>query len=1514
MAEDEKVVGAALVVGGGIAGVQAALDLADSGIKVYLLERAPAIGGKMAQLDKTFPTNDCAMCIVSPKLVEAGRHINIDIIPSAELICLEGSAGNFTARIRRHPRYVDMEKCTGCADCEAVCPVSLPNEFNQGLDDRKAIYRSYPQAVPNTYLVTKLGTSPCKNRCPAETSAQGYVALIAQGRYADALEVVKQYNPFPATVGRVCNHPCEDECNRGKLDSPVAICALKRFVADWVHEHPGEQVEPAEEALPPERKGERVAVVGAGPAGFSAAHHLARMGYEVTIFEALPVAGGMMRVGIPAYRLPREVLEREIDDILKLGVELKLNTPIRNIDRLLEAGYRAVFVAIGAHEPQRLGIPGETVRGVHHGVPFLQGVSLAEKAGLMEGFEDRFIIAFGIPIAPRVGEKTVVIGGGNTATDAARTALRLGAKEVSILYRRSRDEMPANPWEVDEAENEGIQLQVLTAPVEVLEREGHVNGIRCVRMKLGEPDESGRRRPIPIEGSEFVIPADTMIAAVAQAPEVSFLEESTGLEITRQGTFVVDPRTLATTKPGVFAGGDAAKGPGTLIEAIADGRRAALSIDRYLRGVELLTPREELPLPVVELSREEVRARAERGELDLGPRVHIPVVAVEERTRDFREVELPLSQEQARAEASRCLSCGLCSECYRCVDICKAEAVDHQQVAVEQEIQVGAVVLSPGYALYDPKHSPEFGYGRYANVLTSMEFERMLSASGPTQGHIARPSDHREPKRIAFLQCIGSRDQRHDYCSSVCCMYATKEAMLAMEHVVGLEPTIFQMDMRAFGKGFDEYFERGRSLGIRYIRCRISELEENPETGDLLIRYRREGSKGSSLEEERFDLAVLSVGMESLADAGPVAKAAGIGLDDRGFCLTRGFHPVETTRPGVFACGAFTEPKDIPDSVTQSSGAAAAALSVIGEARGTLTREKAYPPEMDVSKEESRIGAFICSCGSNIAGVVDVKALVDYATTLPGVVHAENTIYTCSADSLKLIQERVKEFNLNRVVVASCTPRTHEPLFRDTIREAGLNPYLFEMANIRDQCSWVHSGRPEEATRKAKDLLRMAVRRSRVLIPLYQQTIGVNQACLVVGGGVAGMNAALSLADQGYRVFLVERERELGGRMRRIHLAADGQDPGRYLEQVIDRVLEDDHIEVLAGHRVVETGGFKGNFKTTVEATDSPRRQLIEHGATILATGGVEYRGKAYSLGSDPRVITQEEFERMVARRKKEVKGLKSVVMIQCVGPWNDDESIPFYCSRICCSVAMKNAIEVKEANPAASVTVLYRDIRTYGFQEDRYTEARRRGVIFVRYDWENLPRVSLGNGRLRIEAEDPILGKGLLLEPDLLVLSEAVVPSPGSEEVATLFKVPRTLEGFFLEAHVKLRPVDFPADGIYLCGMAHYPKSIDETLAQAQAAVARASTILSREAMEVGGVVAHVDGERCAACLTCVRVCPYEVPAINPKGEAEIEVARCQGCGACAAECPAKAIQLGHYRDDQLLAKCEAMAREEAG
>jgi heterodisulfide reductase subunit A-like polyferredoxin len=1164
---------------------------------------------------------------------------------------------------------------------------------------------------------------------------------------------------------------------------------------------------------------------------------------------------------------------------------------------------------MGAHEAQKLGIPGEDVSGVHHGVPFLQAVSLAERHGIMEGFEDRFLFAFGIPIAPKVGKKTIVIGGGNVAIDAARTALRLGAEEVRILYRRSRDEMPANSWEIEAAEREGIEVQILTAPVEVVAKDGRVSGIRCIKMELGEPDDSGRRRPIPIKGSEYVIPADTMIAAVAQAPEISFLDESHGLEVTAKGTFAVDPHTLATNRQGIFAGGDVARGPWILIQAIADGRRGALSIDRYLRGVDLLTPREQIPLPVVELSKEEIDQMMKEEKVDLTPRAKVPELPQEERIKNFREVELVLNEEQAKQEAARCLACGICSECHLCVQVCKREAIDHQQAPMEEEVEVGSVILSPGYSLYRPELSPELGYGRYANVVTSMEFERMLSASGPWGGHVTRrSSDHREPKKIAFLQCVGSREKEHDYCSSVCCMYATKEAMLAMEHIPGVDIMIFQMDMRAFGKGFDAYFERGKEKGIQYIPCRISGLEEDPETKDILIQY--ENSKnGHAVQEERVDLVILSIGMAALPDAQTLAKASGIELDPHHFCYTRDFQPVETSRPGVFACGAFTEPKDIPDSVIQGSGAAAKALSVIGESRGTLVREKEYPPEREVSpQEEPRIGAFICSCGTNIAGTVEVKGVVEFAKSLPGVVHAENTIYTCSADSLKLIQERVKELNLNRVVVASCTPRTHEPLFRDTIREVGLNPYLFEMANIRDQCSWVHMSLKEEATEKAKDLVRMAIACSKNLEPLHQVPRSLVHNCLVVGGGLAGMVSALSMAEQGYQVFLIEREKELGGRLRQIYYSGNGGDPQDYLRELVKRIENHPRIEVFKGYLVVGHEGAVGNFKTKIAQADGSLQRILDHGATIIATGGKEYRGSAYLRGQDPRVITQEEFEKRISLSDPSLPKAKSIVMIQCVGPWDEDPAKIFYCSRICCSVAVKNAIRIKELYPDASVTILYKDMRTYGFKESFYTQAREKGVLFVRFDEKKKPSVSLNNGQLSVQIEDPMLHIPLTLHPDLLVLSEAVVPSEGSKELANLFKFPLTLDGFFLEAHVKLRPVDFATDGLYLCGMAHYPKSINETISQAEAASARAATILSQETLQVGGVVAVVEGERCAACLTCVRVCPYEVPVINAKGEAEIDLAKCKGCGSCAAECPARAIELMHFRDPQLWAKCQAL------
>ncbi len=1515
--DDSPPIGAALVVGGGIAGVQAALDLADNGIRVTLVEKSPAIGGRMAQLDKTFPTNDCAMCILSPKLVECARHPNIELLTHAELVGLEGEAGRFTARILRKARYAKVEECTGCGECTANCPLQFPNEFDEGLSTRKAIYRPYPQAVPNAFIIDKRGRAPCTNACPSGVSVQGYVTLIGQGRYAEALRLINERIPFAGVCGRTCNRPCEARCNRRLADQAVSICALKRFAADWVRADRAEQlaVERAPRRPGEERPAARIAIVGAGPAGLTAAQNLIRLGYQVTVFEALPVAGGMMRVGIPEYRLPRDVLQYEIDAILVQGVELRTNAPIRDPRALLDEGYDAVFLAVGSHRDDKLHVPGEDLDGVVNAITLLRQVNLWQR--------------------PHVGKRVAVVGGGITAIDAASMSLRLGAEKVYVLYRRSRDELPAYRWELEQAEAEGVQLIQLAMPTRIIGQDGRVVAVECVKTKLGPKDETGRPTPIPVEGTEFTLEVDTVVRAIGQVSDLWYMQEE-------PDAYLGNPQTLETKYKGIFAGSGVVPGEGFIINAIALGHHAARSIDRYLRGLPLADPAAP-PVAVVDMSREEVQGLIAAGAALPQPRMQTQKRDVAERIRSFREIDLGFTEEQALAEARRCLECGICSECGECRRACQRGAIDYDDYDREEVRQVGSVILAPGYRLFDARRAEELGYGRYPNVVTSMEYERLLSASGPTGGHIIRPSDHQAPQKIAFLQCVGSRDQEHDYCSSVCCMYATKEAMLTLEHVPGVHCQVFQMDMRAFGKGFDAYYRRAQEQGIGYTRCRASRLFEDPKTKDIIIRYQDEET--GEIREETYGLVVLSVGFEPPADAATLSQSLGIDLNDFGFCWRAPGRPVETSRPGVYVCGTFAEPKDIPDSVVEASGAAAGALRVIGPARGTLVTEKEYPPERDVTGEAPRIGVFICSCGSNIAGVVDVADVTAYAATLPGVVHAENLLYTCSADSLDVIQARVAEHHLNRVVVSACTPRTHEPLFQDTIRSAGLNPYLFEMANIRDQCSWVHSREPGSATQKARSLTRMAVARAHTLEPLHKEKQPLDHSALVIGGGVAGMTAALTLADQGYAVTLVERELTLGGRLRAIHYTTDGLDPQAYLQTLIEQVQANPRIEVLLGHQVVKYSGYVGNFQATVASLSDPTQRLIPHGVAIVATGGQEYRPQAYGPG----VITQGDLEARLAAGDAPQR----TVMIQCAGPWDDDPSVDFYCSRVCCTVAVKNALRIKELRPDAEVFVLYRDMRTYGFKEALYTEARRRGVLFVRWDDAHRPQVSLlppkpsppphppplphygagggqgeGEGRslvkdlpmnggtLQVQVRELTLGQDLVIEPDAVVVSSAMVPGAGSEKLAELMKFACAKEGFFLEAHVKLRPVDFPSEGIFLAGVAHYPKFIDEAVAQAQAAAARAARILSQEMLDVGGVVAVVEPEKCTACLTCVRVCPFDVPVIDHEkvgaggimGAARIAAAACQGCGICVAECPAKAIQLQHYRDDQIICKTEAL------
>ena len=841
--------------------------------------------------------------------------------------------------------------------------------------------------------------------------------------------------------------------------------------------------------------------------------------------------------------------------------------------------------------------------------------------------------------------------------------------------------------------------------------------------------------------------------------------------------------------------------------------------------------------------------------------------------------------------------------CQSCVKFCNAQAIDYHQVEQRGDIKVGAIVLAPGYELFDAATKQELGYGRLQNVVTSLEFERVLSASGPFRGKVLRPSDRTTPKRIAFIQCVGSRDVDHNYCSSVCCMYATKEALIAKEHEPEVECTIFYIDMRAFGKGFDAYYERAQKAGVRYIRCRPSSIKEAPATKNLKIKYQAEDG---AIKTEEFDLAVLAAGIRPVASVAELAKRFAVELDENGFCRTDTFHPVDTSRSGVFACGPFTEPKDIPETVMQASAAAARALAILREARGTQIRLKTYPPERDVAGQDSRIGVFVCHCGTNIAGVVDVPAVVEYVKTLPNVVYAENNLYTCSNDTQEKMKKLIAEHNLNRVVVASCSPRTHEPLFRNTMREGGLNPYLFEMANIRDQCSWVHMHEPQNATRKAKDLVRMAVAKSRLLDPLQRKTLKVNKSTLVIGGGVSGLVAAREIAEAGFVVHLVERDKELGGNLRRLRFLHDGARPEDGLRRLIRQVTDNARIRIHTGARITSVEGFVGSFKTQIAKNGSATEEEILHGAIVVATGARESKPAEYLYGKDPRVITQTELEEKWGQTP-----FSTVVMIQCVGSREKDRP---YCSRVCCSQAVKNALKIKESNPQANVVILYRDVRTYGFREADYRRAREKGVIFLRYTEETKPRLEGRNGTLDVTLREPILGKELTIPAGLVVLSPAIVPDEGNKDLAQMLKVPLTQDGFFLEAHMKLRPVDFATDGIFVCGLAHSPKSLEEAIAQASAAAARACTILSKDEIELEATLSQVIDENCDGCAYCIDPCPYKAITLldyvsdgSIKKTVEVDESACKGCGVCQATCPKKGIFVRGFKLEQIAAQVAA-------
>jgi heterodisulfide reductase subunit A len=918
---------ATLVVGGGIAGIQAALEIAESGNDVYLVEAASTVGGNMAKFDKTFPTLDCAACILTPKMVSLSHRPNIHLMTLSEVESVDGFVGNFEVRVRHHPRYV-TDACTSCGECLKVCPVRVPSGFDEFKAERTAIHKAFPQAVPSTFVIEKHGRPPCRQACPVHQDAAGYVSLVAKGRFAEAARLIRKMNPLPGICGRVCFAACEQACNRGEVDKPVAIRDLKRFVMDWERRH----VREIEPPPPVAERSERVAVIGSGPSGLTCAYDLARQGYEVTVFEKHERLGGMLAVGLPGYRCPRDVAERDLEYIEKSGVEFRPGQELGvdfSMDDLLSGrpgfGFDAVFLGIGAHRGLDLGVEGEDLEGVVTGVDYLRRVNLGR--------------------AQPTGHKVAIIGGGNTAMDAARAARREGA-EVTVLYRRTEAEMPAEEDEYEDCLAEGVVFEYLVQPVEVLGDSGRVTGLRCLRMKLGEPDASGRRRPLPIEGSEHEREFDQVIPAISQRPIWRWLgswraqaeaDPSGHLTFTKWETVRVDPESMRTGHPRVFAGGDVVLGPSTIIESMGQGRRAAEAIHKQLRGDPLVdfstwvppeNPRagfEERPHPYA----------ASYDHIPKTPRNPMPKRNPVERLRDYEAVDLGFSAEEAQREAARCLHCGVCVECYECERVCEPGAVLHAMTPSHSDVKVGQILVATGFQQFDARQMSQYGYGRYDDVVSALEFERMASSTGPTGGRVVCANGE-PPRAVGIVHCVGSRDENHHkYCSRVCCMYALKFAHLVNDRT-DAQVYQFYIDLRAFGKGYEEFYQHVLEEGTHVIRGKVAEVVparpgKGASSGRLVIRC--EDTLLGRYREIPVDMVVLCNALEARENAAEVGRTFSLSRSPDGFYLERHpkLDPVGTTTDGVYLAGCCQGPKDIPDTVAQAQAAAARVLALISK-------------------------------------------------------------------------------------------------------------------------------------------------------------------------------------------------------------------------------------------------------------------------------------------------------------------------------------------------------------------------------------------------------------------------------------------------------------------------------------------------------------------------------------------------------------------------------------------------------